>query len=160
MMALKIFIYLFIIASLSACAKKSNIEHLVPENLAGMELQQTFVNKEAEKIVNQLHGKFVSGTENIVAYYNNDDSKGELYISTFKDTLKALEIFHKMMRGVRQDTSVFTHFTPRIIGEQAVVMVIGVGQIHYFFTKGREVYWLQIDQPKAELAISDLIDSR
>ncbi len=159
-MASKIFIYLFIIASLSDCGKKSNIEYLVPEKLAGMELQQTLLSKDAEEKVNQLHGKFVSGTENIVAYYNNDDSEGELYVSTFKDTLMALDIFHNMMRGVRQDTSVFTHFTPRVIGDQGVIMLLGMGQVHYFFTKGREVYWLQIDQPKAELAISELIDAR
>lgn len=159
-MASKIFFYICIIASLSACTKKSNIEHLVPEKLAGMELQQTLLDKEAEEKVNQLHGKSVSGTENIVAYYENDDYKGELYISTFKDTLKALDIFHNMMRGVRRDTSVFTHFTPRIVGEQSIIMLLGMRQVHYFFTKGREVYWLQIDQPKAEIAISELINSR
>lgn len=157
MMTSKLFIFFLCIVSLSACGKKSNIEYLVPEQIAGMELQQTLVNKEAEKIVNQLHGKFVSGTENLVAYYENDNTKCELYISTFPDTLKALDVFHRMMRGVRHDTTVFTHFTPRAIGEQGFIMLLGMGQVHYFFTKGREVYWLQADQTKAEQAITELI---
>lgn len=152
----KIFIFLFFIVSLSACNKKSNIESLVPEKLAGMDLHRTLENKEAEQNVNQLHSKFVSGTENLVAYYENDDTKCELYISTFQDTLKALDVFHKMMRGVRQDTSVFTHFTPRVIGEQGLIMLLGMGRVHFFYTKGKEVYWLQADQGKAEEAITEL----
>ncbi len=158
-MAPKIFIFLFIIVSLSACNKKSNIEYLVPEKLAGMDLHRTLDNKEAEQNINQLHNKFVSGTENIVAFYQDDDTKCELYISTFPDTLKALDVFHKMMRGVRQDTSVFTHFTPRVIGDQGIIMLLGMGRVHYFFTKGKEVYWLQSDQGKAEEAITELVNS-
>lgn len=156
----KIFIFLFLISSLLACSKKSNIEYLVPERLAGMDLQQTLLNKEAEKIVNQLHGKSVSGTENIVAYYQNDEAKCELYISTFQDTSKAFDIFHKMMRGVRHDTSVFTHFTPRVIGEQGVIMLLGLGQVHFFYAKGKEVYWLQTAEKKAEEAIKELIHTK
>ncbi len=155
----KILIFFFLITSILACSKKSDIEKFVPEKLAGMELQKTLLDEEAEKIVNQLHGKVVSGTENVVAYYENDNTKCELYISTFPDTIKALDVFHKMMWGVRRDTSIFKQFTPRLIGDQGIIMLFGLGQVHYFFTKGKEVYWLQADEEKAEEAIKDLVIS-
>lgn len=150
-------LFFILLLDMIGCGKKSHLEILLPEKLAGMELQEIKIDADASKEIDQLHGKIVSGEENIIGVYSGDNSIGDLYISSFEDTLSAIKSFHRMMRGVQLDTVNCSHFVPRLLGEHTVIMVIGMERVHYFYTLGKEVYWLQVDRNKAEEAIAELL---
>ncbi len=155
----KIYTVLFFILLLSiiGCVKKNHLEILLPQKLAGMELQETKIDADASKGIDKLHRKSVSGPMNIIGMYNGDNSTGSLYISSFEDTLSAIKSFHGMMRGVQRDTVNYSHFVSRLLGEHTVIMVLGMDRKHYFYTLGKEVYWLEIEKHKGEKAISELL---
>ncbi len=154
----KIFASIVIIFVILGCTKKGYLEQYIPKKLAGLDLIKTKVGEEAVKSINLLHKKNVSGIENIVASYEGAGHSADLFLSTFLDTMSAIQSFHGMMKGVSRDSVNFSHFTPRLIGNNNnVIMVLGLGQAHYFYTSGKEIYWLQADYDIAEKAISELL---
>lgn len=155
-----IFITIVVFVILLGCSKKGYLEQYVPDKIAGLELKETKTGKESAQSINILHDKKVSGLENIVASYEGSGFKADLFLSTFQDTMTAIQSFHSMMKGVSKDTVNYAHFTPRLIGGHNVIMVLGTRQAHYFYTIGKEVYWLQADYDVAEQAISELLTNK
>ena len=51
----------------------------------------------------------------------------------------------------------FWHFRKTSIEERSVYFVLGMGQAHYFYKKGKRVIWLAVDPTGAKETARDFI---
>ena len=153
------FLTLFGAVSFFFAAKVSIAEQLtLPAEIAGLKLRHLSHGEEAIRSINKLHGKELSVMQNgYVAHYESNGVKAMFYISEYTSGNLAREQIDIMVEKIEKGSKEFGHFREFEIEENIIYMVLGFGQVHYFYTKSNNAIWLAIDPPVAETVLKATI---
>lgn len=142
---------------LAGCSDNSQ-EVLIPSFLGGLSLQEKISGKDAAAIIAKLHRKEVAPLESAIGYYGTGGRLATLYVSTYDSRQKAQQILTEMSGRIGSGSSGFWHHQNFKVKDREIQMVLGQGQVHYFFVKNQSVYWLAIQANKAEQALAELLE--
>ncbi|MHB0980887.1 MAG: hypothetical protein ACYC5Q_12600 [Thermoleophilia bacterium] len=133
---------------------------LLPQSLAGLALATSLEGVEAKASVEQLHGKGLGAglDEACVGDYRGAGT-ATLWVSRSVDVKDAEDLLARMTDRIAEGGSPFTGLTPIEKGGVRVYRLEGMGQVHYYFLSGRDVYWLAIDPALAESGLGELLAS-
>lgn len=140
-------------------------EDVLPPTLGGWPLTSLATGEEARLQVEQMHGKSLgAGLEAAwVAAYGSVSSSGSadatVWISRAARAEDARGLFERMTARISEGTSPFKNLRP-IVGEGAEGYALdGMGQTHYYFLVGSDLYWLAVDPAAAEAVLAELLAS-
>ncbi len=154
-----ILLNLIILILLDGCIQ-NNQEDFIPPSLAGTTLQKKVTGEEAATIIARLHSKEVAPLESAIGYYGTEGKPATLYVSTYGSQQKAEEILTDMSDRIGNGSSGFWHHRNFNVKDSKIQMVLGQGQVHYFFVKGNSLYWLAIQADNAHQALAQLLEVR
>ncbi len=149
------FLTLFGVVSFFFTAAVSKPEQLtLPAEIAGLKLRHLFHGEEAIMSINKLHGKELAAIKNgYVAHYESNGDKAMFYISEYESGNQAREQIDIMVEKIEKGSKEFGHFRELEVEEKIIYMVLGFGQVHYFYTESNRAIWLAIDPPVAETVL-------
>ncbi|MEW6510675.1 MAG: hypothetical protein AB1428_06905 [Bacteroidota bacterium] len=132
---------------------------LVPEQIAGLHRVSLTSGEAARQIVDRMHGKDVTPSENYIAQYEGEGGrKGTLYCSVYADEAKA-ERVRKLMRDlIGKGESPFRASQAFLVEGTEVSRCEGLGEYHCFFATGRLLYWTAAPQGDAARMAQEIID--
>lgn len=130
---------------------------VIPRELAGMRIRQQLSGAGARQMIDHLHGKEITPQENHVVVYGGQQHEATLYVSVYTNEFKAQEMLGNMARRVGAGNPVFTDYEEFSMSGREVSRCAGMGQVHYFFVRGRMLCWLAADPPVAETAVASLL---
>ncbi len=138
----------FLIATITfilfACTSQPDLPS--PEKLGELQRVKVNVGDEAAGNINQLHGLEVAPKSNAIVEYGEQDPD-LLYISLFETSEEAGKTFEAMIEKMGQSESgIFQHLMPMRKYNEKVYMTLGMGAIHYIYSSGKYVLWLQTKQ--------------
>ena len=139
----------------SACSEKKDP---LPEEFYGFKLMNKMTGDEAKKFVDQLHFNEVAPQKNEIGFYESPAGKLIIYITYYDDNVKSLAEYDKMIDKISPDNSVF--YDPSIIkiNQKDIYRCYGMGQVHYVFASGKELYWVSIDPQFGEKFIAEYLN--
>ncbi len=76
-----------------------------------------------------------------------------LYISEFDSEDQAREQIEQMKKKIEKGSKGFGHFRELEVEERTLYLVLGFGQIHYFYLDSNRVIWIAKDLSMAELVL-------
>jgi len=138
-------------------AAGSEATAVVPPALGGIPLTALQSGEEAIASVEELHGESL-GSDLIaawVAQYGNG-REASLWVSRSADQAGARALFARMTDKISQDTTPFTGLTPMAGSALEGYQLDGMGQKHFYFVAGTDLYWLSVDPQRAQPALADL----
>lgn len=135
----------------------------IPPSLGGWRLAALVAGDEARAAVEELHGKGLgAGVEAAwVATYGPAGGGGmaaaTVWISRAARADDARALFERMTAKISEGGSPFEGLRP--IGRDGVegYALEGMGQRHYYFLVGSDLYWLAVDPAAAETVLSELL---
>lgn len=136
----------------------------IPKTIGAMKLGQLQSGEEARTAISKLHGKQLEFREGYIASYKDGEKTATLWISVYDSDAAAkkelAKMTAKMAAGMKSGKeNVFQHFKELSIKGVVVYFVTGMGQAHYFFKKGKRMFWLAVEPSEARTAIRDLLGS-
>ncbi len=135
-------------------AAGSGSQHFTfPARMAGLELRHSSQGEEAIAEISRLHGKEIEMKNGYVARYESDRTKATLYISEFESENQARQQIELMKKKIEKGSKGFAHFRELEVEERTLYLVLGFGQIHYFYLDPNRVIWLAADPSVAELVL-------
>jgi hypothetical protein len=134
-------------------------ERLVPETLGELQLGELLSGAAAREMIDHLHAKGVTPAENEIGFYDAPGGKATLYVSVYANEADAGAAERRMAELIRAGNPIFGEYVERSIGGQVVHRCYGMGQEHFFFSVGTNLYWLGVDAPLAEQTLSELLKS-
>jgi hypothetical protein len=129
----------------------------LPPTLGNLQLYREITGDEARRTVADLHGKEIGSGDNLIGMYGSAAGSATLYASVFGGEEEAAQMYSKMASQVGQAGTGFGVCSTRMIEGKIVSMCVGMGQVHYFFARGRVVYWLAADIEKGEELVKALM---
>ena len=133
---------------------------VVPPLLGGLQLTALQSGEDALAAVEQLHGKALGAGLDAawVAQYGNA-GEAMLWVSRSMDQADAHALFARMTGKIRQGNSPFTGLTPMAGAVLEGYELDGMGQKHFYFVAGTDLYWLAVDPDLARSALTDLTEN-
>lgn len=131
-----------IILLLISCSSEKN---LLPEEFFGLKLQKKLTGVEAKKFVDELHFQEVAPDNNEIGFYSSPIGSSIIYITYYRDELTALTEYEKMINKISPENSVFINPEIVNISGKDIYRCFGMGQSHYVFAYGKELYWISVD---------------
>jgi hypothetical protein len=131
----------------------------LPETIGPAALVRSFSGEVARSIVEQMHGKDVGKGENRIGYYRTENGSATLYITRFPAEQEALEAGRTMTQRIVGGNPVFEAFRTITFRQKPVTLCYGLGQMHFFFSEGKSVYWLATDTSCAAETAGGLLES-
>lgn len=122
-----------------------------------MKMVQHLSGAQAKQMINHLHGKGVAPQENHVAFFGDGRYKATLYVSRYSDESEANSMEKGMAARIAAGNPVFSEYEVVSFSSQQLSRCVGMGQIHFFFARDAELYWLSADRPCAQQALDDLL---
>ncbi len=132
----------------------------VPESLAGLALVDEVTGPQALTEVEHLHGKPLgAGLDSAWIARYGQQGEATLWISRSNREEDAVEMLDRMTVLIADGGTPFTGLED--IGEDAapVYQLDGMGQRHYYFRSGTDLYWLAAPPAQAEAALQELLTS-
>ena len=135
--------------------KNSLTGFIFPAEMAGLKLSHFFQGKEAMAKIDKLHGKEIEMKNGYVAHYQGNRARAMLYISEFDGREQARQQLDLMKEKIKKGVKGFAHFRefkvkdlsvsqPQKAGK-TIYLVMGFGQVHYFYLDSSRVIWLAVD---------------
>lgn len=132
-------------------------ESLIPAELGDLKRTGEVRGDEARGMIDRLHGGVVTPQENVIGFYEGKGSRATLYVSVYPDAGDASAVDSTMERRIQAGNPVFRGVRKLIVDGHALSECTGMGQVHYFFSRGNRVYWLGVDSPVAERVVEGLL---
>jgi hypothetical protein len=130
----------------------------LPKNILQLHLNEEVTGKQAQEMVDKMHGKSVTPDETAVGMYQSSNGSAILYISHYNSETRTVEQFDKMAVLIRESSSsVFSHYREMSVEGKKVCLCLGLGQAHYFFLNGKDLLWLGVDPQIAQAAMHELV---
>ncbi len=145
------------VALVAACAKQESAAPLPPE-LSGMKLVRVTTGQGAAAMIARLHGKDVAPAESHIGYYGGGAMQAVLYVSRFASDEEARSQLAAMSDRIGAGSSGFGHHAQFTIDAREIHLVLGQGQVHYFFTEGSDLSWLAMRPDLARAGLAELLD--
>jgi hypothetical protein len=133
-------------------------EQVVPASLAGLPVTRSVDGEEAKVQTEQLHGKALGQGFDAawIAQYGGQ-GEGTLWVSRSGDETDAQTLMDRMSERIQLGTSPFQNFQTSQIEGTSIVSLDGMGQKHYYFRVGRDLYWLAMVPSSGEAALGELV---
>lgn len=132
---------------------------VLPKTLGSLEMTNEVRGDKARSIINQMHGKGVTPTDNIIGTYEGTGGTATMYLSNYETREQSQQVLAKMVGGIKTGFTPFSNYERMIIENIEVSFCIGSGQSHYFFCSGKSLYWLTADPAVAASALRTLLDT-
>ncbi|MHB9149272.1 MAG: hypothetical protein ACYC33_04175 [Thermoleophilia bacterium] len=135
---------------------------LLPPQLGAWKLSASVTGEAALLEVEQLHGKALGGeiTDAWVGQYGVElggQPHAMVWISRSPGEGPARELLQRMTDRISEGSSPFTGLRPMTSSPVEGYALDGMGQTHYYFQVGTDLYWLAVDPDQAEVVLDDLI---
>lgn len=135
---------------------------LLPPQLGPWTLSASVTGEAARLEVEQLHGKALGEgfTEAWVGHYGVErggQPRATVWISRSPGEGPARELLRRMTDRISEGGSPFTGLRPMTSPSVEGYALDGMGQTHYYFQVGTDLYWLAVDPVQAEVVLDDLI---
>ncbi len=141
-----------------AC-EQSSPEITLPASIQGLSLTRVISGDEAEKLIERMHEKSIAPDKNRIGFYTGGPHRAILYVSSFGSPQKAANRLEKMSDEIGTGSSGFSHHVQFTVETNPIHLVIGHGQVHYFFARSQYLYWLSIDARLARNALAELLQA-
>lgn len=133
----------------------------VPRKLAGLPLTHALQGADAQREIDRLHKRRIPVRESAVAHYEGGTGVSMLYISqAYLEPLARWQL-RRMVAGIRQGRQsaegLFSHLKATDREGVTVYSALGMGQIHYFYRRGRTIVWVAADPGVARQALADSV---
>ena len=132
---------------------------VVPEALAGIPMAQYLEGDAARVQTEQLHGKALGAglDEAYLAAYG--EGQATLWVTRSLEETDAIDLFDRMQTKIAESDTPFTNPQTVTVSAVPVEALDGMGQKHYYFRVGRDLYWLAIDPEPAQAGLQELVDN-
>lgn len=151
-------------AALSACSgQESDAPAVSAENtplplvIQGMLRVDVLEGPQAADMLGRMHGEEVAPIESYVGRYRSDAGNATLFLSQFASQATADSLLNEMSESIGEGSDEFEHHTRFEAGGSQIHMVLGQGQVHFFFARDDELLWLAIDPPFARPALAQVL---
>jgi hypothetical protein len=135
-----------------------NAEQVVPVSLAGLPVTNSIDGEAAMVQTEQLHGKALGeGFDAAWIAQYGAEGQGTRWISRSAAEADAQTLMDRMSERINTVETPFQNFLTTEMAGTAVVSLDGMGQKHYYFRVGRDLYWLAVDPASAETALDELL---
>ncbi len=125
-----------------SCSTEVNF---LPDEFFDLTLTKKLTGEEAKEFVNKLHFESVTETENEIGFYEGEGGTALIYITHY-NTEKIAEADYKLMtEKISPENSVFIGSEYLMLKEKKVFRCFGMGQSHYVFYLGKELFWISVD---------------
>jgi hypothetical protein len=125
-----------------SCSAEVNF---LPDEFFDLSLTKKLNGEEAKEFVNKLHFESVTETENEIGFYEGDGGTALIYITHY-NIKETVEVDYKLMtEKISPENSVFIGSEYLMLKEKEVFRCFGMGQSHYVFYLGRELFWISVD---------------
>jgi hypothetical protein len=130
----------------------------LPGEFYKFKLTNKLTGDEAKKFVDQLHFNEVAPQKNEIGFYESPAGKLIIYITYYDEDVKSQSEYEKMITKISPDNSVF--YDPSIIriNQKDIYRCYGMGQVHYVFASGKELYWVSVDPQFGEKFIAEYLN--
>ncbi len=128
----------------------------IPEQLAGLEQVQLVTGEEARRQVDQLHGLSIPVKDAYVVTYAGGQEKVVLWVTVSGTAREAEELLSKMVEKM-QDTENFTPPQAFQVRNQVIYSSSGIGMNHYFFARGKELFWVAVSSSRDADIVAEVI---
>lgn len=118
---------------------------LLPEDFFGLKLQKKLTGVEAKKFVDELHFQEVAPDKNAIGFYSSTAGSAVIYITYYSSENIAQTEYEKMINKISPENSVFINPEFINIAGKDIYRCFGMGQSHYVFAYGNELYWISVD---------------
>jgi len=149
----ELYLAIFIVAVIASTAflylqtEETNNYGIFPEKLGDMTLALYRDGEVAISEVQNLHGgAVVPDNAYIAVYRSSGGNKAKFWVSESKSSEQA-ESLVAAMNSMVGKTGVFSESTASTIEGFTVYYVTGLGEYHYFWAKGNNVFWVQVNNP-------------
>lgn len=126
---------------------------VLPGMLAGLQLTGSVTGPDAVKQVSALHDERFPITSAEIAQYAS--GRAMVWVSWSADAPAAETMVEQMAARISEGGSPFDAPEP-LSGEKGVWVTHGMGQEHFFFSKGNAVWWISADRQIARRALSEI----
>ncbi len=136
----------------------------LPPALGSWSLSSAVTGETARMEVEQLHGKSL-GEGIIDAWVGHYGAEGDagphamVWVSRSPSEGSADELLRLMTDRISEGRSPFTDLRPMVNETVEGYALDGMGQTHYYFRVGTDLYWLAVDPEQAEPVLDQLIGS-
>ncbi len=136
---------------------------LLPQQLGTWRLSSSVTGETARLQVEQLHGKALGEgiTDAWVGQYGVEGGGGQphamVWISRSPGEESARELLQLMTDRISEGNSPFTGLRPMANQSVEGYALDGMGQTHYYFLVGTDLYWLAVDPEQAEAILDELV---
>ena len=135
---------------------------LLPGQLGTWNLSASVTGETALLQVEQLHGKALGEgiTDAWVGQYGVEDGgqpPAMVWISRSPGEASARELLQRMTDRISEGNSPFTGLRPMANQSVEGYALDGMGQTHYYFLVGTDLYWLAVDPDQAEAILDELV---
>ncbi len=128
---------------------------ILPRTLAGLPMTEEVTGPDAVSEVAKLHGSDFPISSAEIAQYAG--GRAMVWVSMSADAATSATMAEDMAARIAEGGSPFD--PPKALpGEEGVWVTHGRGQVHYFFARGDEVWWLSADRGIARLALSEVLE--
>lgn len=145
-----------VLGATASCSPRPDAS-LLPAQLVEMPLQTAVYGLEADRIIGHLHRKDVAPTESAIGHYVSGRKRATLYVSQFGSSVEAVSQLGDMADRIGEASGGFGHHRRFSVAGRDVHVVLGQGQVHYFFTSGPHLMWLGASVEVARPALAELI---
>ncbi len=129
----------------------------LPVMLGTFKLTNQLTGKAAMSMINHLHGKGVTPTENLIGFYSGEGGTATLYVSRYMNESEPAQVMERMTQRIRQGNPIFGDFKEHTVAGKRVAECYGMDQVHYFFSHDVRLYWLGVDPARAEETLEELM---
>ena len=135
---------------------------ILPQQLGAWRLSSSVTGETARLQVEQLHGKALGEgiTDAWVGQYGIEGGgqpHAMVWISRSPGEEPARELLQRMTDRISEGNSPFTGLRPMAAQSVEGYALDGMGQTHYYFLVGTDLYWLAVDPDQAEAVVDELV---
>ena len=141
----------------SAGASSTTLDPVVPAALAHLTLREYLDGPPALAQVEQLHGKALGAGFDRAWLASYGDQQATVWISRSVRLADAQQLTERMKAKIAQGNSPFKNPRTSLVSGVTVFALDGMGQQHYYFRIGRDLYWLAIAPSLAQAGLGELI---
>ena len=132
-------------------------EPRLPSSIATVELKRSLKGAEASAIIDRLHGKGVAPQSNLIGMYVGKTGGAVVYMSVYASDTEANNALRKMRSRISAGNTIFDQYSVTEVRGHQVSSCLGQGQVHYFFSHEKQLYWLAADSGIAPKSVEDLV---
>ena len=125
-----------------SCSAEVNF---LPDEFFNLTLTKKLTGEEAKEFVNKLHFEPVTETENEIGFYDGERGTASIYVTHYNKKEDAEADYKLMTEKISPESSMFICSEYLMLDDKEVCRCSGMGQGHYVFYLGKELFWISVD---------------